>query len=518
MVSSLSLYRPYVKTLCLLAGLLSGAASVNAQKPQKPKKMLECTVSKTNESCWLVIDRNTPVAPPQIQMYSGQTVTVVVKQPNTFERYFLDYQSGQATPTPDVASSIVQGLLPSLQKTGEFKSNSMFGTGQPPPDVCPNIVAMPPIKPGDGNALLQVSQVCIGQLAAKAIDAYRKLEPIVAPDSLTPVTKFTPDPCALRDCISAFVKSESAFSAKITGLTGNPNLKDATTKDWINAADGAAIAQLLALQKTADQIEADLQSYGLRLDDLPTTPAQLSQYGFQNCRDVIPMPDEKPKEKNPMQCVVIRSQADKPEIYQNMVTRTITYSLNTYNLVSYPQEAAPDPTKKKLLAIVAINFADTTKLSAASAFRWEASAGVFFSALPIRSFSVAPVFTNGVITDKTISQNILHPTVVPFAAGNFRLTNDLKISRWKSNLYWTGAVGVNPNTVSADFATGLSLSWRALMVSALAHFGHDTELTQGLTVGQSLGAGFNGSLPTQTKWTTSFAIGLSVRIPALTGR
>ena len=144
--------------------------------------------------------------------------------------------------------------------------------------------------------------------------------------------------------------------------------------------------------------------------------------------------------------------------------------------------------------------------------------GVFFSSLPIRSFSVAPVFTNGVITDKVIARNVLHPTVVPFAAGNFRLTNDLKLSRWKSNLYWTGAIGVNPNSVSADFATGPSLSWRALMVSALAHFGHDTELTQGLTIGQSLGASFNGSLPTQTHWTTSFGLGVSVRIPTLTGR
>jgi hypothetical protein len=105
----------------------------------------------------------------------------------------------------------------------------------------------------------------------------------------------------------------------------------------------------------------------------------------------------------------------------------------------------------------------------------------------------------------------------PFAAANYRITNDLP-TRWKSNIYWTGAVGINPNTVTAHFATGFSVSWRALMVSALAHFGHDVSLTQGLTVGESLGPGFNGSLPTQTHWTTAFAIGLSVRIPSLVGR
>lgn len=122
------------------------------------------------------------------------------------------------------------------------------------------------------------------------------------------------------------------------------------------------------------------------------------------------------------------------------------------------------------------------------------------------------------ITDNRVSQNLLYPTVEPFAAGNLRLTNDFRWSRWKSNLYWTGAVGINPNTVSADFATGLSLSWRALMVSALCHFGHDVRLTQGLTVGQSLGPGFSGNLSTETYWKASFALGLSVRVPALTGR
>jgi len=138
-----------------------------------------------------------------------------------------------------------------------------------------------------------------------------------------------------------------------------------------------------------------------------------------------------------------------------MVTRTITYSLNTLNLVANSQEAVPDSSKKKSLASIAVNFADSpSRLS--SPFRWEASAGVLFSSLAVRSFSAAPVFSSGVITDNTVAQNVLHPTVVPFAAANYRLSNDLGWTRWKSAIYWTGAVGVNPNTVSADFASGLS--------------------------------------------------------------
>jgi hypothetical protein len=222
-----------------------------------------------------------------------------------------------------------------------------------------------------------------------------------------------------------------------------------------------------------------------------------------------------------LQCVYITSRRDDERVYHNMVTRTITYAVDTLNLISNSQQAVPDPAKKKALGTVAINFADRPDNFPGdlhSAFRREASAGAFFSSLPVRSFSVAPVFTNGVVTDKTVTQSILHPTVVPFAAANYRLTNDLKWTRWKSGIYWTGAVGINPNTVSADFGTGLSISYRALMLSALCHWGHDVRLTQGLKLNESLGAGFSGTLPTQTYWTPSFAFGVSVRVPALTGR
>src|SRR6202034_3359794 len=122
--------------------------------------------------------------------------------------------------------------------------------------------------------------------------------------------------------------------------------------------------------------------------------------------------------------------------YKEMVTRTLTYSVNTLNLISNSQAAALDPTKKKLVATVTLNFADNPTKFPHSTLRWEASAGAFFSSLPVRSFAAAPIFTNGVITDKKIAQNILHPTVVPFAAGNYRLTNDLPWTRWTSNIYW----------------------------------------------------------------------------------
>src|ERR1039458_1632057 len=81
----------------------------------------ECSIAKTNASCTLTIDRRNPLAPPTIQMYPGQTLTVVVKNPYYFERYFMDYQSGQLALAPDVASTII-GSLRSEEHTSELQS------------------------------------------------------------------------------------------------------------------------------------------------------------------------------------------------------------------------------------------------------------------------------------------------------------------------------------------------------------------------------------------------------------
>jgi hypothetical protein len=127
------------------------------------------------------------------------------------------------------------------------------------------------------------------------------------------------------------------------------------------------------------------------------------------------------------------------------------------------------------------------------------------------------VYTSGVITDNQVGETVLHPTI--FAAENYRLTRDLGWTKWRSAIYWTGAVGVNPNTTSADFATGPSISWRTLMFSVLWHLGHDTRATQGIYKGQSLGATFSGTVPTENYWRFDrVAIGISVRVPSLAGR
>lgn len=479
-----------------------------------------CSLAKTNNDCKLTIDRENPLTPPTIQMYSNQKLTVIVTTPKTYERYFLDYQSGQATLTPDITSSIVQGLLPSLAKFGEFYGFDQGASRKATNDQCAVSGITDTTMPAAGTVKDLVKPVlgCLTQLSTKAIGIYRSLEPYVGPDSSVRSVSTTNESLTdqqnldeLANRVEAFLKPELALSSRISAISADQGLKAA-------AADTRAITELTDLQKLADAVANDLLAYRLRISDLDGY-----DNWFDNCNALIDFEKERKKvATKPVSCVWITSKPDDDAVYDKMVTRTVVYSLNVLNLISNSQEAIPDPSKKKLLTSVTINFADAHVAKSSelphSALRLEASAGTFFSTLPIRSFSVTPVFTKDVITDKTISQNVLHPTVVPFAAANYRLTDDLAWTRWKSNLYLTGGVGINPNTVSADFATGLSLSWRALMISGLAHFGHDVRLTQGLEVGQSLGPGFNGNLPTHTFWTTSFAVGVSIRVPSLTGR
>jgi|SRR5579883_234995 len=482
---------PKVQSRRVFAGLLLAAAAPSGLLAE------ECSLAKTNHNCTLTIDRRNPVAPPTIQMYPKQEITVVVKNPYFFERYFLDYQSGQLALSPDVSAALLGALLTPLQKAGEFKANAL----EPVKDPCaPDAIAGNPPKPGNIAAVVATYNGCFFQFARAAQKIYLALEPAVAPDSrsievvpLPATNKLINDQLAsLVDQISEQYLREAQLSVNIA----------AVDKSKLTTADLVPYQGLTTMTAAADAIAKDLLGFSLRIGDLPGVDA-----GQVSCDDFSQMPAG--NENGDKGCVVLPPAADPPVANSKIVTRQVTYAVNALNLVQNSRAAVAASSNKKTIATISILYGDS---------RWEASAGTFFSTLPIRSFTVAPVITNGVVTDKRVTSNVLHPTIVPFVGANVRLTDDLPWSPWRSALYWTFAAGVNPNTVSADFATGPSLSWRALMVSALWHYGHDVRLTQGLFVGQALGAGFSTSATTETFWKSSFAVGVAVRVPALTGR
>jgi hypothetical protein len=483
--------------------------------PNLIKDLPECSVARVNGTCKFSINRNSPMVPSTpIQMYSGRRLVAIVRNVKPFERYFLDPVSGQFTQIADTSAAIIQGMIPALGKLNldkqvmGYKAQILHGfdqNKQPPPttkQLCNAVQPSNPVKKGDASdEFLLGTKLCLAALSVDAKKIYGELEPYTSPDA---IVANPPNTVMLLKTIDSemeqFIDTESGLTSRITAVSGSTDIKN-------DPDEQQTLVELSLLQKPADAIAADLVGYRTRIADLATY-----SNGSDSC-------DAFSKYLTAREhCVAVTSNTDDDAPYGSMVARTATYTVDTYNLVSYSQEAAPDASKKKTLGgNIAINFADGPFIVASPALRWEASAGVFFSSLPIRSFSVAPKFDGTNVTDNTVIQTILRPTVVPYAAGNYRLTNDLHWSKWKSNVYLTGAVGVNPNTVSADFAAGLSLSWRSLMLSPLWHYGHDTRLV-GFTVGESLGAAFKSTLPTETFWTSSFAIGIGIRIPPIIGR
>ena len=94
--------------------------------------------------------------------------------------------------------------------------------------------------------------------------------------------------------------------------------------------------ELADLQKLADAIANDLLGYSVSITGLND---KFYKPDFHDCAAMGAC-------EASGQCLSIKSPPDNDSAYKDMVTRTVTYSLNTLNLISSSQAAALDPTKK----------------------------------------------------------------------------------------------------------------------------------------------------------------------------
>ena len=74
-------------------------------------------------------------------------------------------------------------------------------------------------------------------------------------------------------------------------------------------------------------------------------------------------------------------------------------------------------------------------------------------------------------------------------------------------------MGVNLSTKSADFDIGPSFQIGSVLLTPTAHFGRETVLTNGVTVGSQLGSSPPSTLPTRNSWVTRFGFALTYSIP-----
>jgi hypothetical protein len=231
---------------------------------------------------------------------------------------------------------------------------------------------------------------CFQHLADKALKAYQELEPLVGPDALTS-HNFDPTSCyfqnSLHDHIHEYTTLEIALSKKVTLMAAAPAVTDKPTTPPTAPAsqytvdDESAVSKLGVYQKLIDAVTADLAGYQQRLNDLGPcgyvwdanktsaeadwheketyslgNPAAYNGHCYTSAIDknMGNTPNDGKNwtewtfnKKSPVPSITITSRSDDKGIYQNMVTRTITYSLDTLNLVSNSQQAAqPRPTKR----------------------------------------------------------------------------------------------------------------------------------------------------------------------------
>jgi hypothetical protein len=539
----------------LLALWIFNAAPMRGQAPP------ECSLVKTNRSCTYTLDRSLPLTPPTLQMYSGQTITIAIKNGYSFERYSLDLSAGSVNPAPDIGSNIFTALQPSLKNVGEIHESFERMMLYAVPDVKCDVTtatadsALPATDDDSIKAkrksIMGLVSACLAELDSEQVDTtlvYHQIQAAIWPDSrsIKPASGVTeiglPPVAGTGDVLwetaiacelfgkRAFVDGnndplKNAAGDPVMDSDGNPivcKMKLPLRADLYQriAEESSTISSILAAFKfpagapsvgavagapAVPTIDAGSWAALQLLSDSKTTldaaRTDLSSFGFRIVSLI----------KNPVPVATQIGIIPKVKSTSTLIP-SVTYNVNVLNLILTPDTTTDSSKKKSVVAITAV-YGDA---------KWEVSAGTFFSSLASRSFTADPQFTLGnpdVVTDKKVKQSILRPTVVPFAAVSRRLSNDWTKPRWRTNIFWTGAVGVNTNTVSTDFATGPSISYRLLMFSGFWHIGHDTRLTQGVKVGDSLGAGFNGSLPTETYWRfDSFALGISIRVPSLTGR
>lgn len=543
----------------------SAALAISAQIPTPPV----CSTESVNHtSCSVQIDRRYPVTPPTIQMKRGKEVTVIVINPLPFETLSLDLQSAQAVAGTDQTAGILTAAL--AQAKGLTIAANLYSVADQNND--PNLKAL--LASGSPDAKMNGLAVKFNAFAEHAIHVYTELQEIVGtipPGAfsrpINPPARLSESPLVKENtplpwdydnwkrwmlCEIGGCDKDTKEKPKVRGLlreafelTNDRALATCpgsweTTKDTdipqgeiyknildcyfkklakdnpggltsANQAKYAKYSRLLADTAVLANIVKDLDNYYVNIEQLEDQSAKLP---VTNC----------PDDQQNLKCIFAGDITDpapsapKASIIGKLLGRQVVYTLNAVNDVGTFIASVPTAAQKKATATVTVLYADPIL---------EASAGVFFSTLPNRSFANQTNLTPGAAPateSVVIAQTISRPTTVPFAAANWRLGRDFLVGPRRGAFYATAAIGINPNNTDPEFAAGLSFSWRSLMFSALYHEGRDIRLTQGQTVGSvwcsPTTTACGGAPPapaTERYWTGAFAIGISVRVPSVFG-
>lgn len=435
--------------------------------------------------CSISVDRDNPASPATIVVRAGTTVVIQLTNARANEGVTFTPTTTQ-TPPVDVAGTFLKSAINPLQSLVVHQQTYIGANKLSANDI---IVLSDPIV-AQLNALIDDLQKALGTMADSAVqlsclEAYREVSG--APGNFS--------------CSATLLNAgtfDAAKSTTISSLQGaaQGSLPLATIQD----ADKAITDDLAASQKLAGQA----RTTALKKDD---------QYMSTEATIKTAIGDAQKTQATMLETAQqLALLSDAPPVASFQIMRGKDYNSS--------------------VAIVAQEVISKTNTTVATvvvdwqANPWEVSTGIMFSWLKSRGFSNAPLIVNGQQQLDSggkgltvVAESDTRPTIVaPLVMLNYRLRG-VSDYGWQNRcpghcaFLLSGGVGLNIPAKAAEFAVGPSFQIGALLLTAAAHIGRDTELTQAVGVGAQLGSSPPSPLPTASVWVARFGFVASYVLP-----
>jgi hypothetical protein len=452
--------------------------------PQVPPCVPAAPDGYAGGACVVTIDRDNPASPAAMVVRGKTTVTIRVKNARWNETVVFTTATSQVTAV-DIAGTFFKNAISPLQAlvlAQKAHSTAFIAVADP--------IGVAQTRVRDKlNAVL--ANLANAAVALTCLETYKVLDTSGAQYACNP---------------NANLNAASFVAAKATALQ---LMLDAATMplpvaEW-KAVDAKVTADLTASLALPENIAGEIatKNAALEKDDRYSTNQTL-------LNSVIG--DAQSTQKTMMETA---QQLKNLAGSSTEATYTVQQSRNYNSTITV---AAQEVVSKTSTALGTVNISWQSN-------PWEISTGILFSTLVSRSFTNAPLIVNGQPVLDTSGKNLTLVTeadtrpvvVLPLVMANFRLRG-VSHYTWENKcpnhcaFLLSGGVGLNLTTKTADFAVGPSFQIGEVIFTTAAHFGRESMLTNGVTVGSQLGSS-PPTLPTANKWARGFGFAVSYVLP-----
>ena len=470
--------------LCRLAGiptfaigffnlLIFASSCLIAEPPTKePPPCSAVAVYKyPNDSCTITIDRNTPGSPLPVQVPARTEVEIKVQNQRMTE-ILKAVTTTDAISQPDVLGGIVRSLVGPLSLVVVASRSQTLRQDEPPlPRKDPLYLKQEEIK----SKLQRIADMInLANARLACLQAYVAFDKVKSTCSQTTMTteQFESNRNGAYETVASVVEAKDHPFPLQEMDDLDKEVKDRCPTPSKPSTDQESCDKLRGNEKTLDDTLTTLQA-----SQKAIAPALLI---LQTLKDAA-----------------------------HTILPKLRHQANWQATVKISAQEQIGKTSADVATVV-IKWQQTN---------WSLSTGVVLSALANQNFANSPMFVNGVpVTDSSgkvltiVTVAKTYPSVVfPLLLVNYRLHNlQADSGRWAFLL--SGGVGTNLALKTADFAFGPSLQYGNVFVTPALHLGRQTQLTNGVSVGDKLGSS-PPSLPTSNQFKTSFGLGITYRLP-----